>query len=59
MTNSLLDEDDEDDTVRIGRVMVPDSVKANTAAGSEAQTQKAAVPSSFHDDDDDNWNWNW
>ncbi|KAI6006900.1 hypothetical protein EDD15DRAFT_7360 [Pisolithus albus] len=59
MTNSLLDEDDEGDTVRIGRVMVPDSVNANTAAGSEAQTQKAAVSSSFHDDDDDNWNWNW
>ncbi|KAI6012134.1 hypothetical protein BKA83DRAFT_4370600 [Pisolithus microcarpus] len=59
-TNSLLDEDDEDDTVRIGRVMVPDSVKAGTVARSEIQTQtQKAVVSSFHDDDDDNWNWNW
>ncbi|KAI6104165.1 hypothetical protein F5141DRAFT_171686 [Pisolithus sp. B1] len=59
-TNSLLDEDDEDDTVRIGRVMVPDSVKdgASAVVGSGTRTQRAAV-SSLHDDDDDNWNWNW
>lgn len=57
-TNSLLDDDDDNDTVRIGRVMVPDSVKDKTGvvAGSGSQTQRAI--SSF-DDDDDNWNWNW
>lgn len=56
-TNSLLDDDDDNDTVRIGRVMVPDSVKDKTGAvaGSGSQTQRAI---SF-DDDDDNWNWNW
>ncbi|KAI6127847.1 hypothetical protein EDD16DRAFT_1892747 [Pisolithus croceorrhizus] len=59
-TNSLLDEDDEDDTVRIGRVMVPDSVRdgARAVVGSGTQTQRAAV-SSLHDDDDDSWSWNW
>ncbi|KAI6021209.1 hypothetical protein EDC04DRAFT_373494 [Pisolithus marmoratus] len=57
-TNSLLDEDDEDDTIRIGCVMVPDSVKdaAGAVVGSGTQTQRAV--SSF-DDDDDNWNWSW
>lgn len=57
-TNSLLDDDDDNDTVRIGRVMVPDSVKDKTGvvAGSGSQTQRA-IPS--FDDDDDNWNWNW
>ncbi|KAI6006270.1 hypothetical protein F5J12DRAFT_905741 [Pisolithus orientalis] len=41
-TNSLLDDDDDNDTVRIGRVMVPDSVKDKTGAvaGSGSQTQE-------------------
>ncbi|KAI6017159.1 hypothetical protein EDC04DRAFT_485975 [Pisolithus marmoratus] len=58
-TSSLLDEDDEDDTIRIGCVMVPDSVKdaAGAVVGSGTQTQRAV--SSFDDDDDDNWNWSW
>ncbi|KAL4073474.1 hypothetical protein J3A83DRAFT_2540859 [Scleroderma citrinum] len=64
-TNNLLDDDDGDDTIRIGRVMIPDTVKlAVPVSGPEpealaddascgAGTEKAV--SSF--DDDDSWNW--
>jgi len=65
-TNDLLDDDDGDDTVRMGRVMVPDAVKlAVPVAGIGPVTlahdllrgtgTQQAVSSKF--DDVDNWNW--